>query len=232
MTTSNNETNQLTPTQRSKIKRVPKRANYETQTIYNILDEALICHVGFTVNNQPFVIPTAYGRVDDKLYIHGSPASRMLRNLTQGIEVCVTVTLLDGLVLARSAFHHSMNYRSVVIFGTATLVNNTEEKSEALRAFTEHVIPQRWQEVRQPNKHELQGTMVLSLPLTEASVKMRTGDPVDDEADYDLPVWAGVLPLQRVAGKAIADERLIEGVEIPDYVQNYTRNNSLHTEGY
>ncbi|MEA5597248.1 pyridoxamine 5'-phosphate oxidase family protein [Rivularia sp. UHCC 0363] len=228
MTTSNNETNQqLTPTQRSKIKRIPKRGNYETQVIYNILDEALICHVGFIANNQPFVIPTAYGRVDDKLYIHGSPASRMLRTLDRGIEVCVTVTLLDGLVLARSAFHHSMNYRSVVIFGTATLVNNTEEKSEALRAFTEHVIPQRWKEVRQPSKQELEGTMVLSLPLTEASAKMRTGNPIDDEADYDLPVWAGVLPLQRVAGKAIADDRLVAGVEVPDYVKNYVRNNGL-----
>ncbi|MGB6299394.1 MAG: pyridoxamine 5'-phosphate oxidase family protein, partial [Rivularia sp. (in: cyanobacteria)] len=194
--------------------------------IYNILDEALICHIGFTVNNQPFVIPTAYGRVDDKLYIHGSPASRMLRNLNQGIEVCVTVTLLDGLVLARSAFHHSMNYRSVVIFGTATLVNDTEEKFEALRAFTEHIIPKRWQEVRQPNKQELQGTMVLSLPLTEASAKVRTGNPVDDEADYDLPVWAGILPLQIIPGKAIADERLIEGIEIPEYVKNYSNTTS------
>ncbi|MGD1912628.1 MAG: pyridoxamine 5'-phosphate oxidase family protein [Rivularia sp. (in: cyanobacteria)] len=228
MTTSNNETNQqqLTPTQRSQIKRKAKRGNYETQVIYDILDEALICHVGFTTNNQPFVIPTAYGRVEDKLYIHGSPASRMLRNLSQGIEICVTVTLLDGVVLARSAFHHSMNYRSVVIFGTATLVNNTEEKYEALRAFTEHVIPQRWQETRQPNKQELQGTTVLSLPLTEASAKVRTGNPVDDEADYNLPIWAGVLPLQMVAGKAIADERLIEGIEVPEYVKNYSKTTS------
>lgn len=227
MTTYNNPANQqLTPTQRTKIKRVPKRANYETKTIYNILDEALICHVGFTANNQPFVIPTAYGRVDDKLYIHGSPASRMLRNLNQGIEVCVTVTLLDGLVLARSAFHHSMNYRSVVIFGTATLVNDTEEKNEALRAFTEHVMPQRWQEVRQPNKQELQGTMVLSLPLTEASAKVRTGNPVDDETDYNLRIWAGVLPLQMIPGKAIADERLIEGIEVPEYVKNYSKTTS------
>ena len=225
MTTSNNQTNQqLTPTQRTQIKRLPKRANYETQTIYNILDEALICHIGFTINNQPYVIPTTYGRVEDKLYIHGSPASRMLRSLNQGIEVCVTVTLLDGLVLARSAFHHSMNYRSVVIFGTATLINNTEEKMEALRAFTEHIIPKRWQEIRQPSKQELQGTMVLSLPLTEASAKVRTGNPVDDEPDYDLPVWAGVLPLQMLPGKAIADDRLIEGIEIPDYVQNYALN--------
>ena len=225
MTIYNNQTSQqLTPTQRTQIKRLPKRANYETQTIYNILDEALICHIGFTVNNQPYIIPTTYGRVEDKLYIHGSPASRMLRSLNQGIEVCVTVTLLDGLVLARSAFHHSMNYRSVVIFGTATLINNTEEKMEALRAFTEHIIPKRWQEIRQPSKQELQGTMVLSLPLTEASAKVRTGNPVDDETDYDLPVWAGVLPLQMLPGKAIADDRLIEGIEIPDYVQNYALN--------
>lgn len=230
MATSNNQKNQtnqkLTPTQRTQIKRLPKRANYETQTIYNILDEALICHIGFTVNNQPFVIPTTYGRVEDKLYIHGSPASRMLRTLNQGIEVCVTVTLLDGLVLARSAFHHSMNYRSVVIFGTATLVTDTEEKNEALRAFTEHIIPERWQEIRQPSKQELQGTMVLSLPLTEASAKVRTGNPVDDESDYDLSVWAGVLPLQMVPGKPIADDRLIEGIEIPDYVQHYSKTTS------
>ncbi|AFY53112.1 putative flavin-nucleotide-binding protein [Rivularia sp. PCC 7116] len=227
MTSLNNTTNQqLTPSKRSQIKRLPKRGNYETQAIYNILDEALICHVGFTVNNQPFVIPTAYGRVDDKLYIHGSPASRMLRTLNQGIEVCVTVTLLDGLVLARSAFHHSMNYRSVVIFGTAMLVTDTEEKYEALRAFTEHVVSKRWQEVRQPHKQELQGTMVLSLTLTEASAKVRTGNPVDDEADYDLPVWAGVLPLQMLPGKAIDDERLIEGIEVPDYIKNYARHSS------
>lgn len=222
MTTSK----QLTPTQRTQIKRLPKRANYETQTIYNILDEALICHIGFTVNNQPFVIPTTYGRVEDKLYIHGSPASRMLRTLNQGIEVCVTVTLLDGLVLARSAFHHSMNYRSVVIFGTATLVTDTEEKNEALRAFTEHIIPERWQEIRQPSKQELQGTMVLSLPLTEASAKVRTGNPVDDESDYDLSVWAGVLPLHMVPGKPIADDHLIESIEIPDYVQHYSKTTS------
>lgn len=228
MTTSNNPINQqLLPTQRTQIKRLPKRGNYETQTIYNILDEALICHVGFIANNQPFVIPTAYGRVEDKLYIHGSPASRMLRTLTQGIEVCVTVTLLDGLVLARSAFHHSMNYRSVVIFGTANLVNDMEEKNAALQAFTEHVIPQRWKEIRQPNKQELQGTLVLSLLLNEASAKIRTGNPVDDEADYNLSVWAGVLPLQMVAGKAIDDERLIEGIEVPDYVQNYREARNL-----
>lgn len=226
MNTSKNniDREKLTPTQRSQVKRTPKRANYERQVIYNILDEALICHVAFTVDNQPFVIPTAYGRVGDKIYIHGSPASRMLRSLSKGIEVCVTVTLLDGLVLARSAFHLSMNYRSVVVFGTAEIVKDTEERLQALEAFTEQVIPGRWREVRQPNRAELQGTLVLSLPLDEASAKVRIGMPIDDEVDYSLPVWAGVLPLQLVAGKAIADDRLVGGMVVPDYVQNYTRN--------
>ncbi|MGH7999887.1 MAG: pyridoxamine 5'-phosphate oxidase family protein [Brasilonema sp.] len=225
MSTLNNQINQeqLTPTQRSKIKRVPQRGHYEHQVIYQILDEGLICHVGFVVDNQPFVIPTAYARVEDKLYIHGSPASRMLRSLLTGIEVCVTVTLLDGLVLARSAFHHSMNYRSVVIFGTATLVQDTEQKLEALRAFTEHIVPERWAEVRPPNRQELQGTLVLSLPITEASAKVRTGPPLDDEEDYSLSVWAGVLPLQVVTGDAIADPRLHTEIALPEYIQKYTR---------
>lgn len=225
MSISDNPINQekLTPTQRSQIKRVSQRGNYERQLIYEILDEGLICHVGFVVDNQPFVIPTAYGRVEDKLYIHGSPASRMLRSLLTGIEVCVTVTLLDGLVLARSAFHHSMNYRSVVIFGTATLVQDADEKLEALRAFTEHIVPGRWAEVRSPNRQELQGTLVLSLPITEASAKVRTGPPLDDEEDYSLPVWAGVLPLQVVAGEAIADPRLHTEITLPNYVSKYNR---------
>ncbi len=212
-----------TPTQRTQIKRLPQRGNYEREFIYEILDEALICQIGFVVDNQPFVIPTTYGRIGDNLYIHGSPASRMLRSLTNGIQVCVTVTLLDGLVLARSAFHHSMNYRSVVIFGTATIVEDSEQKLEALRAFTEHIIPERWTEVRQPSRQELQGTLVLSLPLTEASAKVRTGPPMDDEADQDLPVWAGVLPLKLVTGEAKADENLQPNVIVPDYVKNYTR---------
>lgn len=214
---------ELTHTQRSTVKRLPQRAEYERQVIYQILDEGLVCHVGFAVDGQPFVIPTAYGRVGDKLYIHGSPASRMLRSLSNGIEVCVTVTLLDGLVLARSAFHHSMNYRSVVIFGTAMIVENPDEKLEALLAFTEHVIPGRWAEVRSPSRQELQGTLVLSLPLNEASAKVRTGDPNDDEADYSLPVWAGVVPLQLTAAAPIADSRLQPGISLPVYVKNYTR---------
>ncbi|WP_414528632.1 pyridoxamine 5'-phosphate oxidase family protein [Nodularia chucula] len=220
-----NEINQeqLSPTQRSQIKRVPQRGNYERQVIYDILDEGLICHVGFAVDNQPFVIPTAYGRVEDQLYIHGSPASRMLKSLQAGIEVCLTVTLLDGLVLARSAFHHSMNYRSVVVFGTATIVKDAEEKLAALKAFTNHVMPKRWSNVRTPNRQEMQGTLVLSLPLTEASAKVRTGPPLDDEADYTLPVWAGVLPLKLVAGDAIADSRVPSTINLPMEVQNYSR---------
>jgi uncharacterized protein len=225
----NNEINQekLIPTQRTQVKRLPQRSNYELQTIYDILDEGLVCQVGFSIDNQPFVIPTTYGRIKDKLYIHGSPASRMLRTLLGGIQVCVTVTLLDGLVLARSAFHHSMNYRSVVIFGTAEVVSDLDEKQEALHAFTEHIIPRRWEEIRQPNRAELQGTLVLSLPLTEASAKIRTGMPNDDEADYSLPVWAGVLPLQLVPSQIVADARLQEGIEAPTYIENYSRNKSM-----
>jgi uncharacterized protein len=221
----NNETNQveLTPTQRSQIKRIPQRGNYQRQTVEEILDEGLICYVGFVVDGQPFVIPTSYGRIGDRIYIHGSPASRMLRNLSSGIEVCVTVTLLDGLVLARSAFHHSMNYRSVVIFGTATVVKEHEQKLAALKAFTEHIVPGRWDQVRIPTRQEIQGTLVLSLPITEASAKVRTGPPLDDEADYNLPVWAGILPLQISAAPPIADTRLQSGIAVPDYVANYTR---------
>jgi hypothetical protein len=214
----------FTPTQRTTIKRLPKRANYECETVYQILDEGLVCHVGFVVDGQPFVIPTAYGRVEDKLYIHGSPASRMLRSLKEGIPVCITVTLIDGLVLARSAFHHSMNYRSVVIFGTASIVSNPEEKLEALHAFTEHVVPGRWEEVRQPSRNELTGTLVLSLPLVEASAKVRTGPPSDDEADYSIPVWAGEIPLRVVADAPIDDSRLQPGIVLPSYAKNYSRS--------
>ncbi|MBW4576897.1 MAG: pyridoxamine 5'-phosphate oxidase family protein [Aphanothece sp. CMT-3BRIN-NPC111] len=213
----------LTVTHRSQIKRLPQRGEYEREAIYQILDEGLVCHIGFAVDGQPFVIPTAYGRVGDQLYVHGSPASRMLRSLSSGIEVCVNVTLLDGLVLARSAFHHSMNYRSVVIFGTATIVQDSDEKLEALRAFTEHVVPGRWADVRLPSRQEIQGTLVLSLSLTEASAKVRTGPPSDDEADYSLSVWAGVIPLPVVPGAPIADPRLHQEIALPPYVQNYSR---------
>lgn len=214
----------FTPTPRSNIKRLPQRGEYDRATIYQILDEGLICYVSFAIDNQPYVIPTAYGRIADTLYIHGSPASRMLRTLQQGVEVCVNVTLLYGLVLARSAFHHSMNYRSVVVFGTATTVQDPQEKLAALHAFTEQIIPGRWAEVRSPSPQEIAGTLVLSLPLVEASAKVRSGAPIDDEADYQLPVWAGELPLQLVASAPIADPRLRSEIELPTYVQNYDRN--------
>ncbi|WP_414755224.1 pyridoxamine 5'-phosphate oxidase family protein [Anabaena sp. CCY 9910] len=216
-------TQQKAPSQRTTVKRVPKRANYESETIYQILDEGLVCHVGFVADGQPVVIPTAYGRIDDTLYIHGSPASRMLKTLQQSLDICVTVTLIDGLVLARSAFHHSMNYRSVVVFGKATLVEDAEQKLAALKAFTEHVILGRWEEVRSPNRQELAGTIVLSLPLTEASAKIRTGEPIDDEADYQIPVWAGQIPLKLTAATPINDSRLDSSIELPVYVRKYTR---------
>jgi nitroimidazol reductase NimA-like FMN-containing flavoprotein (pyridoxamine 5'-phosphate oxidase superfamily) len=214
---------QKAPSPRTTVKRVPQRANYETETIYQILDEGLVAHIGFVAEGQPFVIPTAYGRVDDTLYIHGSPASRMLRTLQQGIDVCVSVTLIDGLVLARSAFHHSMNYRSVVVFGKASLVEDAEKKLAALKAFTEQVILGRWEQVRSPSRNELAQTIVLSLPLTEASAKVRIGDPIDDEADYQIPVWAGQIPLKLTATTPINDSRLDPQIKVPAHLSNYTR---------
>jgi nitroimidazol reductase NimA-like FMN-containing flavoprotein (pyridoxamine 5'-phosphate oxidase superfamily) len=211
------------PTERTTLKRLPKRAEYDRDRVYAILDEAFICHVGFVADGKPVVIPTGYGRIGDVLYIHGSAASRMLRTLSEGIDVCVTVTLVDGLVLARSAFHHSFNYRSVVVFGKARVVTETAEKMAALRAFTEQVIPGRWDEAREPNESELKATTVLALPLQEASAKIRTGPPIDDEEDYALPVWAGVLPLRLVTSEPIDDEQLPPGITLPHYVRDYNR---------
>jgi len=205
-----------TPTERSEVRRLPKRAVYDKDLVYSILDAGYVCHVGFVAGGQPYVIPTGYARAGDRLYIHGSPASRMLRALGQGAEVSLAVTLLDGFVLARSAFHHSMNYRSVVMFAKASLVTDPAEKLEALRAFTEHVWPGRWAEVRQPNERELSATTVLALPLDEASAKVRTGPPIDDEADYSLPVWAGVVPVGMELGEPVADERVLPGVAAID----------------
>ncbi|MEP0923700.1 pyridoxamine 5'-phosphate oxidase family protein [Leptolyngbya sp. ST-U4] len=218
------ESNSLEITQRTQIKRLPQRGNYDRPLIHQILDEGLICQVGFVVEGQPFVIPTAYGRVDDRLYLHGSPASRMLRTLKQDVEVCVTVTLLDGLVLARSAFHHSMNYRSVVVFGRAEVVEDAAEKIAALKAFTEHVMPGRWSELRPATQQEIAGTLVLSLPLNEASAKVRTGPPKDDEADYELPIWAGELPLRLTPLAPVADPQLSVNVDVPSSVQQYSRS--------
>ena len=213
----------FTQTDRTKLKRLPKRGHFDRETVYGILDEGFICHVGFAPEGQPFVIPTGYARVDDKLYIHGSAASRMLRTLSTGVDVCVTVTIIDGLVLARSAFHHSMNYRSVVVFGRATLVEDPEEKMAALLALSEHIIRGRWADVREPTEQEMRATTVLSLPLVEASAKIRTGPPLDDEEDYAMDVWAGVIPLRLVAGEPIDDPRLIDGVEVPAYAREYKR---------
>jgi uncharacterized protein len=210
-------------TERTTLKRLPKRGVYDREVVYGILDEAFICHVGFVADDRPVVIPTGFGRLDDRLYIHGSQASRMLRTVAGGIDVCVTVTLLDGLVLARSAFHHSMNYRSVVIFGRASIVEEREEKLAALVAFSEHVVPGRWAEVREPTEQELKATTVLSLPLAEVSAKVRTGPPLDDEEDYALPVWAGVIPLRLNAGAPIPDRRLPQNIEPPAYAINYKR---------
>jgi nitroimidazol reductase NimA-like FMN-containing flavoprotein (pyridoxamine 5'-phosphate oxidase superfamily) len=214
----------LQTTARTKLKRLPKRGSRERETIYRILDEAFVCHVGFTVDDQPYVIPTGYARDGDRLLIHGSALSRMLRALAWEADVCVTVTLLDGLVLARSAFHHSMNYRSVVIFGRAKVVSGEREKLEALRAFTEHVVPGRWKDVRPPTENELKATLVLSLDITEASAKIREGAPVDDEADYQLDVWAGVIPLRLAAGVPVNDAKLNEGIAVPQYASIYRRD--------
>jgi uncharacterized protein len=207
-------------TERTTLKRLPKRAFYQRKIIYDILNEGFICHVGFISDGQPVVIPTAYGRVADMLYIHGSAASRMLRSLAAGIPICVTVTLVDGLVLARSAFHHSMNYRSVVIFGTAIVVGDKKEKLHALRSFSEHVLPGRWADVRDPNESELKQTLVLRIRLGEASAKIRSGAPVDEESDFNLHVWAGELPLRIVPGTPIRDPRSEFEVPIPAYLNN------------
>ena len=211
------------PTARTRVVREADRGVYDRETVYRILDEGFLCHAGFVANGQPFVIPTSYGRKDASLYIHGSAASRMLRQMKEGISVCITVTLLDGLVLARSVFNHSMNYRSVVILGKATLVDDPKEKLAALRILSEHILPGRWDDARQPNERELKQTSVLRVPIEEFSAKVRVGPPIDDEEDYSLPTWAGVVPLEMVAGKPIDDARLLPGIESPEYSRHYTR---------
>jgi len=214
---------QFTPTERTRVVREPQRGVYDREMIYKILDEGLVCHLGFTADTQPFVIPTLYARVGDSVYFHGSAASRMLRNLSQGVNVCLTVTLTDGIVLARSVFNHSMNYHSVVALGKATLIDAPGEKLEALRGFTEKILPGRWGDARQPNEKELKATSVLRLPLTEASAKVRTGPPEDDAPDYALHIWAGVIPLRIAAGAPIRDERCDLGIPLPAYAAHYRR---------
>jgi len=210
------------PTPRTRVVREAERGVYDRESVYRILDATFLCHVGFTFDGQPFVIPTSYGRKDANLYIHGSAASRMLRQMKDGVPVCVTVTLLDGLVLARSVFNHSMNYRSVVILGQASLVDDPQEKLEALRTLAEHILPGRWDDSRQPNERELKATSVLRLPIEEFSAKVRTGPPIDDEEDYAFPTWAGVIPLAMKAGLPIDDPKKPLR-EPPEYARNYSR---------
>jgi nitroimidazol reductase NimA-like FMN-containing flavoprotein (pyridoxamine 5'-phosphate oxidase superfamily) len=212
------------PTTRTRVVREPHRGVYDREATYRILDEGFLCHVGFVADGQPFVIPTSYGRKDANLYIHGSAASRMLRQMKGGVAVCVTVTLLDGLVLARSVFNHSMNYRSVVVLGKAELVDDPAEKLAALRVLSEHIIPGRWDDARQPNDQELKATSVLRLPIEEFSAKVREGPAIDDEEDLSFPTWAGVVPLEMKAGAPIDDEKLNPPREVPTYVRNYSRN--------
>ena len=210
-------------TEKNNIKRLPKRGHYDRETIYRILDEALICHVGFADGGQPYVIPINFARMDDTIVLHGAKASRLLKHVEAGHPICVEVTIVDGLVLARSVFHHSVNYRSVVLFGMGRLVTDEREKLAALEAVTEHLIPGRWKEARLPNQKELNATSVVSIKIEEASAKVRVGPPVDEEEDYTLPVWAGVLPLEQTSLTPIRDGLQTEDVMLPPYIAGYSR---------
>jgi len=212
----------LNHTDRTKVRRVPKRGSQEPRDVFEILDAGFLAHVGFNVDGQPFVVPTLYGRKDDVLYLHGSSASRMMLKLEAGIPACVTVTLVDGLVLARSAFHHSMNYRSVMAFGIARKIDDQEEKLLGLQAISDHLIAGRWDDVRYPTEKELKATALLAFQIEEASAKVRRGEPIDDEEDYGLNVWAGVLPLELTPKAPVPDSRLLEGIDAPEYVVRYS----------
>ena len=216
----------FTRTDRNRIKRLPKRGHYDRETIHRILDEALICHVAFVDNGQPYVIPTNFARVEDRIVLHGAKASRLLKHIEVGHPICVEATIVDGLVLARSVFHHSVNYRSVVVFGKGRLIEDQQEKLTALQAVTEHLIPGRWQEARLPNRKELNATSVVMIDIDEASAKVRVGPPVDEQEDYALPVWAGVLPLQERPLAAIRDELQSENIPLPQYIAQYSRKGS------
>lgn len=207
---------------RTQLRRLPKRGHHDAATINAILDAGFLAHVGFQVDGQPFVIPTLYGRTGGKLYLHGSAASRMLGELAEGIPGCVTVTLVDALVLARSAFHHSMNYRSVVAFGTAREIEDEAQKRSALRVISEHLIRGRWDDVREPHTKELKATSVLEFAIEEASAKIRQGPPLDDEGDYSLPMWAGIVPLKLTAGTPTPDDRVAPGSALPRYLADFS----------
>jgi nitroimidazol reductase NimA-like FMN-containing flavoprotein (pyridoxamine 5'-phosphate oxidase superfamily) len=208
-------------TARNKVKRMPERGHYDAATIYPIVDAALICHVGFALDGQPYVIPTLHARQDDMILLHGAKGSRLLRHIQSGGEVCITITLIDGIVLARSVFHHSINYRSVVLFGTGAVIEDDQARLQALEAFTERLIPGRWQDARQPSALELKQTTIVAVPIASASAKLRSGPPGDEAEDYDLPVWAGVLPLRQIAGIPLADPQLRPGVELPAYIREF-----------
>lgn len=211
-------------TERNQVRRMAKRGNYEKEMIYPILDEGFLCHVSFCLGEQPFIIPTLYARVDDSIYIHGSHISRMLKTLSEGVRVSLAVTLVDGLVLARSAFHHSINYRSVVIFGTGKLVESEAEKQFGLKAISDNLLPKRWEDCREPNSKELNVTSVLKIEIEEASAKIREGMPIDDDSDMNLPVWAGILPLKQTFGMPISDEKLSTGIVIPEYLKSISES--------
>lgn len=213
----------MQPTKRTKVKRVPVRGQYDLESIYSILDDHFLCHIGFVHDDHPVVIPTLYGRYKDRLYIHGATTSRLLKSLQEGIEISLAVTHVDGLVLARSAFHHSMNYRSVVLFGKAVLVTDPEEKMKGLKAVSDQVIAQRWEEVRLPNQKELKATSVLSIPIHEASAKIRTGPPVDEKEDYELNIWAGEVPLHMSSQQPVSDPLLKEGIPLSKSVSEYPK---------
>ena len=218
----------LAPSQRTQVRRHPERGIYDLEQIYSILDEGYICHLGFAVDGQPYVVPTAYGRSGNQIYLHGSAASHTMRSLADGIEVCAAVTLVDGFVLARSAFRHSINYRSVVIMGKARLVTDRREMMEALRCFTNHLVPGRWEEVRPPNETEMQRTSVLSLQLDEVSAKVRSGPPLDVEDDYPVPVWAGVVPIQTQVGQPVPDSHVLPRVACVD-TRRFDRSSNVNS---
>ena len=218
---------QFARTNHNQVRRLPDRARYDKQTIYRIIDEALYCHVSFAEEGRPFIIPTIHARLGDTLILHGAKASRLLKQVESGAPLCVAITLLDGLVFARSVFHHSMNYRSVVIFGAGRAIQGDEEKLRALEALTEHVAHGRWADVRKPSQRELNATSVVAIDIQHASAKLRSGPPSDDEEDYALPVWAGVLPMQQGAGAPIDDLRLVSGISAPEYIVGYSRSPEL-----
>lgn len=218
-----NVTHEFPKTSRNKVKRHPERGAYDASIIYPIVDEALICHVGFVQDNQPYVIPTLHARQGDTILLHGAKSSRLLRHLEAGGEVCITITLLDGIVLARSVFSHSINYRSAVLFGKGQPILDDDMRMQALEAFTERLLPGRWQDARPPNAVELKQTTVVAVPIESASAKVRSGPPKDNPDDLDLPVWAGVLPLRQVCDAAIADTQLRAEIEVPEYIRSFRR---------